>query len=69
MTNTQLDQENADPFDRVGTLLSTGLISGHYRQAAQVVKATDCGEGPDAALMFYLLSAYDLCCRMAYDLM
>ncbi len=33
------------------------LVSGHYRQAARVVKATDCGEGPDAALMLYLTKA------------
>jgi integrase len=33
------------------------LVSGHYRQAAQVVKATDRGEGPDAALMLYLTKA------------
>ncbi|MGH3224828.1 MAG: hypothetical protein ACRDPY_40140, partial [Streptosporangiaceae bacterium] len=33
------------------------LVSGHYRQAAQVVKATDRGEGPDAALLFYLTKA------------
>ena len=33
------------------------LVSGHYRHAAQVVKATDRGEGPDAALMLYLTKA------------
>ena len=33
------------------------LVSGHYRQAARVVKATDRGEGPDAALMLYLTKA------------
>jgi len=33
------------------------LVSGHYRQAARVVNATDCGEGPDAALMLYLTKA------------
>jgi integrase len=33
------------------------LVSGHYRQAARVVEATDRGEGPDAALMFYLSKA------------
>jgi integrase len=33
------------------------LVSGHYRQAARVVAATDRGEGPDAALMFYLSKA------------
>jgi integrase len=33
------------------------LVSGHYRQAARVVEATDHGEGPDAALMFYLSKA------------
>jgi hypothetical protein len=33
------------------------LVSGHYRQAAQVVKATGQGDGPDAALMLYLTKA------------
>jgi integrase len=33
------------------------LVSGHYRQAARVVKDTDLGEGPDAALMLYLAKA------------
>jgi integrase len=33
------------------------LVSGYYRQAARMVKATDGGEGPDAALMFYLSKA------------
>ena len=33
------------------------LVSGHYRQAAQAVKATDHGDGPDAALMLYLTKA------------
>ena len=33
------------------------LVSGHYRQAARVVKATDHGDGPDAALMLYLTKA------------
>ncbi len=33
------------------------LVSGHYRQAAQVAGATDAGEGPDAALMLYLTKA------------
>ena len=33
------------------------LVSGHYRQAAKLVKATDVGSGPDAALMFYLSKA------------
>ena len=30
------------------------LVSGHYRQAARLVTATDAGTGPDAALAFYL---------------
>jgi site-specific recombinase XerD len=33
------------------------LVSGHYRQAAQTVKDTDHGDGPDAALMLYLAKA------------
>ena len=33
------------------------LVSGHYRQAARLVKATDAGSGPDAALAFYLSKA------------
>jgi site-specific recombinase XerD len=33
------------------------LVSGHYRQAAQLVTATDAGTGPDAALVFYLSKA------------
>lgn len=33
------------------------LVSGHYRQAAQVAKATGQGDGPDAALMLYLTKA------------
>ncbi len=33
------------------------LVSGYYRQAARMVKATGGGEGPDAALMFYLSKA------------
>jgi integrase len=33
------------------------LVSGHYRQAAQAVKATDHGDGPDAALMLCLTKA------------
>jgi integrase len=33
------------------------LVSGHYRQAAQLVKATGADEGPDAALVFYLSKA------------
>ena len=33
------------------------LVSGHYRQAARVVKDTDAGEGPGAALMLYLTKA------------
>lgn len=33
------------------------LVSGHYRQAARLMKATDHGDGPDAALMFYLSKA------------
>lgn len=33
------------------------LVSGHYRQAAQLVTATDTGAGPDAALTFYLSKA------------
>jgi hypothetical protein len=33
------------------------LVSGHYRQAAEVAQATDRGEGPDAALMLYLTKA------------
>ncbi len=33
------------------------LVSGHYRQAARVVKTTDQGDGPDAALMLYLTKA------------
>ena len=44
----------------VGTLLSTSLeylVSGHYRQAAEVAQATDRGQGPDAALMLYLTKA------------
>jgi integrase len=33
------------------------LVSGHYRQAAKLVRATDFGDGPDAALVFYLSKA------------
>ena len=33
------------------------LVSGHYRQAAALVTATDAGTGPDAALAFYLSKA------------
>ena len=33
------------------------LVSGHYRQAARAVKASDHGDGPDAALMLYLTKA------------
>jgi site-specific recombinase XerD len=33
------------------------LVSGHYRQAARLVSATDAGTGPDAALVFYLSKA------------
>jgi integrase len=33
------------------------LVSGHYRQAEEVAKATDHGSGPDAALMLYLTKA------------
>jgi integrase len=33
------------------------LVSGHYRQAAQMAAATDTGTGPDAALVFYLSKA------------
>jgi integrase len=33
------------------------LVSGHYRQAAEVARATDHGNGPDAALMLYLTKA------------
>ncbi len=33
------------------------LVSGHYRQAAKMVTATDAGTGPDAALVFYLSKA------------
>ena len=33
------------------------LVSGHYRQAAQLVKAAGPGAGPDAALVFYLSKA------------
>lgn len=33
------------------------LVSGHYRQAARLVRATDVGSGPDAALTFYLSKA------------
>jgi integrase len=33
------------------------LVSGHYRQAAGLVRATDLGNGPDAALTFYLSKA------------
>ena len=33
------------------------LVSGHYRQAAGLVTATDTGTGPDAALVFYLSKA------------
>jgi len=33
------------------------LVSGHYRQAARLVTATDAGAGPDAALVFYLSKA------------
>lgn len=33
------------------------LVSGHYRQAARLVAATDAGTGPDAALAFYLSKA------------
>ena len=33
------------------------LVSGHYRQAAELAKATDDGTGPDPALMLYLTKA------------
>jgi integrase len=33
------------------------LVTGHYRQAAKLVRATDFGSGPDAALVFYLSKA------------
>ena len=33
------------------------LVSGHYRQAAQLVQATGTDAGPDAALVFYLSKA------------
>lgn len=33
------------------------LVSGHYRQAAKLVKATGDVGDPDAALMFYLSKA------------
>ena len=33
------------------------LVSGHYRQAAEVAQATDHGKGPDAALVLYLTKA------------
>jgi site-specific recombinase XerD len=33
------------------------LVNGHYRQAARLVRATDFGTGPDAALAFYLSKA------------
>lgn len=33
------------------------LVSGHYRQAAEVAQATGRGEDPDAALMLYLTKA------------
>jgi integrase len=33
------------------------LVSGHYRQAAELAAATDQGAGPDAALMLYLTKA------------
>jgi site-specific recombinase XerD len=33
------------------------LVSGHYRQAAKLVKATGGNDGPDAALAFYLSKA------------
>ena len=33
------------------------LVSGHYRQAAELAKATDDGKGPDPALMLYLTKA------------
>jgi site-specific recombinase XerD len=33
------------------------LVGGHYRQAAKLVRATDFGSGPDAALAFYLSKA------------
>ena len=33
------------------------LVSGHYRQAAELARATDQGAGPDAALMLYLTKA------------
>jgi integrase len=33
------------------------LVSGHYRQAAQLVTATGTDQGPDAALAFYLSKA------------
>jgi site-specific recombinase XerD len=33
------------------------LVSGHYRQAAEVARATGRGEGPDAALTLYLTKA------------
>ena len=41
-------------------MLSTSLeylVSGHFRQAARLVEATDLGTGPDAALMLYLTKA------------
>jgi hypothetical protein len=33
------------------------LVRGHYRQAAEVARATDHGKGPDAALVLYLTKA------------
>jgi len=33
------------------------LVSGHYRQAAEVAQATDHGKGPDPALVLYLTKA------------
>ncbi|GAA3516920.1 site-specific recombinase XerD [Streptosporangium album] len=33
------------------------LVNGHYRQAARLVRATNFGTGPDAALAFYLSKA------------
>ena len=36
------------------------LVTGHYRQAARLVRTTDFGSGPDAALSFYLSKAYPL---------
>lgn len=41
----------------LGVLVVEYLVTGHYRQAAKLVRATAFGSGPDAALAFYLSKA------------